>query len=198
MDSDHVRDVFEACGAVRRGHFRVPAGQHTAEFWEKFAVLQDPVLADDLFGRLAAVLAPLSPTVIAGPTQGGLIVAWGVARHLGCRAAFLERDYRPGPFVLRRGSRLSEADDVVLVDDLVSSGTTVYQSVQALHSLGARVAGIGCLIDRRMTVPADEVRMLPALRALLTLDGPPNYQPGSCPLCAAGVPLQDPRSLRAL
>lgn len=194
--AERVRAVFEACGAVRRGHFRVRAGQHTAEFWEKFAVLQEPELADELCSLLATRLAPSRPTVVAGPTQGGLLVAWGVARHLGCRAIFLERESRTEPFTILRGSRLRSEDVVVLVDDLVSSGGTLQQALRPLLDSPATVAGVGSLVDRRETVPPEDVRPLPEVQSLLTLSSPPSYPASDCPLCSDGVPLLDPRSMR--
>jgi orotate phosphoribosyltransferase len=193
---DRVREIFEACGAVRRGHFRVRAGQHTAEFWEKFAVLREPALADELCALLARRLAPLRPTIVAGPTQGGLLVAWGVARHLGCRAMFLERESREDPFTILRGSRLDAGDVVVLVDDLISSGGTVHRALRPLLASPATVAGVGCWVDRRSTVPPEQVRPLPEIEALLTLTSPPSYPPADCPLCPDGPPLLDPRSMR--
>lgn len=194
-DAERVREVFESCGGVRRGHFRTPAGHHTAEFWEKFAVLQQPALADELFGLLAARLAALRPTVVAGPTQGGLVVAWGVARHLGCRALFLERDTRHGPFVVRRGTHLTGDDVVVLVDDLIASGDTVRRAQAAVREGPGRIAGLGCLVDRRATVPRAQAQPVPEIVSLLELTGPPNYDPTDCPLCDEGVVLSEPRTL---
>lgn len=196
-DSLCVREAFEVTGGVRRGHFVVRSGHHTGEFWEKFAVLQDPTLTSAVLERLAGRMRRYSATHIAGPSQGGLLLAFELARQLKIHAVFVEKLTPSGGFTVQRGTRLEQRDRVVVVDDMLSSGSTLNAVIDAVRATGAEVVAVAVLIDRRATLPNPSPIGMP-VEALLTLDGPPCWNPGDCPLCAAGVPLLSPRSMAQL
>ncbi|MGW4204251.1 phosphoribosyltransferase family protein [Streptomyces sp. NPDC004726] len=171
----------------------MPAGHHSSEFWDKSAVLQRPPAADRLFAALAERIGGLGAEVIAGPAKGGMVVAWGVARHLGVDALFLERPLAEGPFTLSRGHRVAPAARVVVVDDILSSGRTLGAAIDALEPF--TVAGIGVLVDRSGGLPEPEVPRFPLpVVSLTAVDAPAVWAPEECPLCAAGIPLADGRS----
>ena len=188
-----TRSVFEDCGSIVRGHFRVPAGHHSEEFWDKSAVLQRPSASDRLFRALANRVRHLDPDVIAGPAKGGMIVAWAVARHLGCDAAFLERQGTTGAFALSRGQPVAPRSRAVLVDDILSSGHTLRLAMLALEPL--RPVGIGVIVDRSGALPAEQCAPIPPVLSLISVRAPAVWPPEECPLCAVGMPLVDARTM---
>ena len=196
-DSEATRQAFESVGAIRRGHFVVPAGHHTGEFWEKFALLQSPALASSIIGLLAKRLCGYGATHVAGPSQGGLVMSFELGRQMGLPAVFVEKSPKPERFIVQRGTILSDSDRVIVVDDLVSSGHTLAQVIDTVRLAGAQVVAAAVMIDRRATV-ANPAYIAVPVEALLQLDGPPSWDPSLCPLCAVGKPLFDPRSLVAL
>lgn len=196
-DAERTRAAFEASGAIRRGHFRVPAGQHTGEFWEKFALLQRPALASQVIALLAHRLEGLGATHVAGPSQGGLVLAFELARQLDLPAVFVEKSPSPTGFVVQRGTALGRGDRLIAVDDLISSAGTLSRLLVTLRATGAEVLVAAALIDRRPTVASPSELAVP-VQALLELHGPPSWEPSACPLCAAGEPLLDPRTMGPL
>jgi orotate phosphoribosyltransferase len=193
-DSEYTRDAFRSAGGIRQGHFLVRSGHHTAEFWEKFALFQQPALASDVLSRLAARLRNLESTHVAGPSQGGLIACFELARLLGLPAIFLEKTRRPERFIIQRGTRLGITDKVIVVDDLVSSGETLGAVIEVIRASGAKVVAAAAIIDRRNTI-VNPLSIEFPVESLLALDGPPTWDAEVCPLCAAGIPLLHPRTM---
>jgi len=193
-DSTYTRNAFRSAGGIRQGHFLVRSGHHTAEFWEKFALFQQPALASKVLSRLAARLRNFEGTHVAGPSQGGLIACFELARLLGLPAIFAEKSRRPERFVIQRGTKLGLTDKVIVVDDLVSSGKTLGAVIDVVRASGAKVVGAAAIIDRRATIRNPLPIDVP-VQSLLTLDGPPTWEPAVCPLCVAGKQLLHPRTM---
>jgi orotate phosphoribosyltransferase len=187
MSSSSILDVFRSSGALLEGHFRLSSGLHSPGYLQCALVLQHPEHAAVLGRALGDAVRILSPTVVLSPALGGLIIGHEVARALGVRAIFAER--QDGAMTLRRGFRLDAIDRVVVIEDVVTTGGSTRETMAVATGEGAKVVGAGAIIDRsgggsNLDVP---------FRALerLTL---PTYQPESCPLCAAGQPLVKPGS----
>lgn len=196
MASESVRQIFEEVGAIRQGHFVLPSGHHTSEFWEKFALLQHPQFTKKLVGMMADRCRHLSVECVAGPALGGMILAYELAHQLLCQAIFLEKTLTPGTFVIGRGVSLKPGTPTILVDDFVSSGRTLIASLQALQAVGADVKKVLVLVDRCGGTPLEQVIPIEyPIDALLVVDEPLNVLPTKCSLCLENVPLINPKTM---
>src|SRR4029077_17580170 len=145
--SDHARDAFESAGAFLRGHFVYTSGRHGADYLEKFRILEDPRATSELGGKIAERCRSLNPELVAGPTTGGIILAFEVARQLGIDAVYVERG-EPGGRVLRRGFEIPPETRVLVVDDVVTTGGSLLETQACIVNAGGMVIGIGVLADR--------------------------------------------------
>ncbi|HEY7349203.1 MAG TPA: orotate phosphoribosyltransferase [Ktedonobacterales bacterium] len=190
LNEHAVEQIFRAAGAVLEGHFLLTSGRHSAAYWEKFQVLQWPQHTERLCRALAEHYRPANVEVVVGPTTGGILLAYEVARQLGVRGIFVENDSdRPGHRALRRGFQVRPGERVLIVDDVLTAGTSIREVLEALTPFQPDIIGIGVLIDRSQGQADFGV----PLHALLHLSIP-SYAPGDCPLCAAGQPLVKPGS----
>ena len=179
--------AFEAAGAFLRGHFVYTSGGHGADYLEKFRILEDPKTTTALAAMIANEFSPLTPELVAGPTTGGIILAYEVARQLGVNAVYVERG-EPGGRTLRRGFEIPPGARVLVVDDVVTTGGSVAETEACITNAGGAVIGIGVLADRTAGRAATTVPFF----ACLTVDFP-SYPSDSCPQCAAGIPVAAPR-----
>lgn len=187
MSDGDARRAFESSGAFLRGHFVYTSGRHGAEYLEKFRILEDPRATTELAGMIADRFRSVKPELVAGPTTGGIILAYEVARQLGVDAVYVERG-ESGGRVLRRGFEISPATRVLLVDDVVTTGGSLVETQACIANAGGAVISIGVLADRTAGRVATDVPFY----ACLTVDFP-SYAADACPLCAAGVPMAPPR-----
>jgi orotate phosphoribosyltransferase len=197
--------LFRSSGALRDGHFLLKSGRHAEQYLEKFQVLQDTAATSELCGFWAAAHRGPDgrPTadLVAGPTTGGVILAFETGRQLGLRAIFAEEakaadgtTYR----AFRRGFAIAPGEHVVLVDDILTTGGSLLAIIPAVEALGGEIVACHVLVDRSggmasLTSPRTG-RVYP-LAALWILDLP-TYDPGpaNCPRCADGTPLHAPGS----
>jgi len=199
-----VEELFVASGALREGHFLLKSGRHAGRYVEKFQVLQYPESVSELCRFLAdQVRDPAGPPVdvVVGPTTGGVILAFEVARQLGVRGIFAEEVRDPDGTTrreFRRGFQLSPGERVLLVDDILTTGGSLLAMLPPIEASGAELALAAVLVDRSgglssVTSPVSG-HAYPAT-ALWTLDLP-TYEagPATCPACAAGMPIEAPGS----
>jgi orotate phosphoribosyltransferase len=185
--SADVERVFRESGALREGHFILASGRHSPLYLEKFQVFQHPVETERLCAALASWARLLDPEAVAGPTTGGIILAHEIARQLGVRAIYAERRENGAGREFRRGFSLRPGERVVVVDDIMTTGGSVHETVDAVRSAGGHVAGAAVLVDRSGGAADVDV----PIEALWRLDIP-SYTPGECPLCAKGIPATHP------
>jgi orotate phosphoribosyltransferase len=197
--------LFRASGALRDGHFVLKSGRHSDAYLEKFQVLQDPAATSELCTFLSGVHrdeagAP-AVDLVAGPTTGGVILAFETGRQLGTRAIFAEevasRDGAPRR-EFRRGFRIEPGERVLLVDDILTTGGSLLAMIPAVEAAGGEIIECAVLVDRsggRAALASPASGRVYPLRALWLLDLP-TYLPGpdSCPRCAAGEPATKPGS----
>jgi orotate phosphoribosyltransferase len=192
LKSDPVFNLFQETGAYLRGHFRLTSGLHSHEYLQCAIVLQHPDHAEELGRDLAEALRGLGVagvSVVASPALGGLIIGHEVARALGVRHIFTERDPTTGKMVLRRGFKVDPGETAVVIEDVVTTGGSTRNVVDVLREAGANVVAAGSIIDRSggqadVNVP----------RVSLTTLNVVTYDPASCPLCQEGIPLTKPGS----
>ena len=190
LSEQEVEQTFRNAGAVLEGHFLLASGRHSNMYWEKFQVLQWPEHTERLCRALADHFRPANIEVVIGPTTGGLLLAYEVARQLGVRSIFVEHDpNRPGHRVLRRGFRLQPGERALIVDDILTAGASIRAVLDTLMPFQPAIIGIGILVDRSQ----GQVDFGYPLHALLHLSIP-SHAPADCPLCAEGLPLVKPGS----
>jgi orotate phosphoribosyltransferase len=189
MNRDDLLDVFRRSGALLEGHFRLSSGLHSSGYLQCALVLQHPAHAEALGAALAEKLAGLRPATVLSPALGGIIIGQEVARALGARAIFAERE--DGVLTLRRGFRLTESERVLVVEDVVTTAGSTRETIQVARAAGAQVVGAASIVDR--SGGAGRSALDVPLFSLLEISLP-TYDPASCPLCGQGIPVSKPGS----
>mgnify|MGYP000956532930 CR=1 FL=1 len=148
MTKDEVLNIFRACGAMLEGHFILSSGLRSPVFLQKARVFQYASETEKLCRALAERIRAEVPgvTKVVSPAIGGIIPGYETARHLGVPSLYTER--AEGRFELRRGFEIAPDDQVVVVEDIVSTGLSIRECVEALRGIGANVVAAACLIDR--------------------------------------------------
>jgi orotate phosphoribosyltransferase len=187
VSAEAVLDTFRRVGALLEGHFRLTSGLHSSGYLQCALVLQHPEEAAACGAAIADRVRSLGVQAVLSPALGGIVIGHEVARALGVRALFAER--QDGTLTLRRGFTLSPGERVLVVEDVVTTGGSTRETIDVARAAGATVAGAASIIDRSGGQQALDVPYY----ALATVSLP-TYQPDSCPLCAAGTPVVKPGS----
>lgn len=193
LDDRTVTDLLTERGALLEGHFLLSSGLHAKRYLQCALLLMDPPLATRLGAELAARLLPLlggeTPGAVVAPALGGVLVSHEVARGLACRALFTERV--DGAMTLRRGFAIAEGEPVVVVEDVITTGGSTREVIDAVRAQGGRVVAAGSLVDRS----GGGVQLGVPRASLLTLQVD-SYAAAACPSCAAGGTPVKPGSRR--
>jgi orotate phosphoribosyltransferase len=183
--NDALLRELEARGAILSGHFRLSSGRHSNLFVQKFRILEDPQLVEQVARALADAARALRPTVVVSAAVGGIVLGYETARQLGTLGIFVEKE--AGEPAFRRGFALGPDDRAYVVEDVVTTGGSVREVLEVVRARGAEPVGVGVIVRR---APADF-----ALPTTALLDLPmESYEPERCPQCAAGEPLVEPGS----
>ncbi len=185
LEEAQVRQIFIDSQALMTGHFRLSSGRHSDEYWEKFWVLQHPQHVQTLCGEIARRFADDAVDVALGPTTGGILLAFEVARQMGLPALYAEKEN--GERMLRRGLTLAPNTRVLIVDDIMTTGGATRECLELAAKHQANVVGVAVLVDRS----GGTVVLGPRQEALLTVQAQ-TFAPEDCPLCAQGIPLHKP------
>ena len=148
MTQDEVLDEFRAAGALLTGHFILTSGRRSPVYLQKMFVFQDPARTEKLCKALAAKVNEAFGRidVVVSPAVGGIVPGYETARHLGARAIFVEREN--GKFALRRGFEIGPKDRVLVIEDIITTGLSLRETVDALREHPCELVGGSCLIDR--------------------------------------------------
>jgi len=187
VSGEAVLDTFRRIGALLEGHFRLTSGLHSPGYLQCALVLQHPDEAAACGAAIAERVRALDVQAVLSPALGGIVIGHEVARALGVRALFAER--QDGALLLRRGFTLASGERVLVVEDVVTTGGSTRETIDVARAAGATVVGAASIIDRSGGQQALDVPYY----ALATVSLP-TYQPESCPLCAAGSPVVKPGS----
>ncbi len=182
----NIEEIFEKAGAILKGHFLLTSGLHSPVYWEKFKVLQYPNYTEQLCRLIADHFRKQKIQVVAGPTTGGIILAFEVARQLGVRGIFAEKEGEKER-AFRRGFSIAPGERVLIVDDILTTGSSIRQVMAAATRQGGIIIGIGVLVDRSEQKMDFNVPLFSCHRAETI-----TYPPQDCPLCAAKIPLVRP------
>lgn len=182
-----VVELLRQSGALKEGHFLLSSGRHSGQYVEKFDLLRQPVATSRVCEGFADAFRDSQIDVVAGPTTGGIILAYEVGRQLEVAAAYAERKGDGAEREFRRGTTFAPGARVLVVDDILTTGGSVRETLDALVAHPVDVVGIGILVDRS----GGKVDFGVPLEALATMDIA-TWEAADCPLCAAGQPLTKP------
>lgn len=173
-------------GAVQTGHFRLSSGRHSPQFVQKFRILEQPALVERIAHEIIARLNPaVKPNVVISAAVGGIVLGYEVARQLGVRAIFVEKE--AGTPALRRGFALGPGDRALVVEDVVTTGGSVREVLDVVRATGAAPVALAIIVRRE---PVDF-----GLPTVALVDLPiASYEPDVCPQCKAGEPITEPGS----
>jgi len=189
MTNDEVIKTYEQTHALLKGHFRLSSGRHSDRYLQSALVLQYPWISEKLCAALAELVKPLNPHAVVSPALGGVIVGQELARALRVKAIFTERNKETDVMELRRGFQVEKGEKLFAVEDIITTGKSVKESIEVVRSLGAEVVGVGCLIDRSGGTSNFDV----PLKALASLKVE-SWEEKDCPLCKQGSPVTKPGS----
>lgn len=189
LTQDDVLAEFRAAGALLEGHFILSSGRRSAVFFQKALVFAQPARTERLCAALAALVTrAVGPIdVVVSPAVGGIVPGYETARHLGARAFFVERE--EGRFRLRRGFELSPSDRILIVEDVVTTGGSLLECLDAIRDLPGAVVAAACLIDRSGGAAAFPVPFISLAQVNV-----PSYAPDDLPPELAAIPAVKPGS----
>ena len=186
MNQAEILHMFENTGALLKGHFKLTSGLHSGQYLQCALVLQNPEYAQRLCKELAAKFKEDNVNVVIGPALGGIVVSYEVARALGARSIFAERE--EGRMTLRRGFNIEKNDRALVVEDVVTTGGSTKEVIDIVKRSGAHLTGIGVIVDRSKGVDFKDKFI-----SLLKIDIPA-FEPADCPLCKDNIPITKPGS----
>ena len=179
MQSEEIIEKFKKTGALLEGHFVLSSGLHSSTYLQCAIALQDPSVASAFAAAIAETFRDQNVHLVASPAIGGIVIGYEVARHLGTRFIWTEREQ--GRMTLRRGFAVAPGERVLVVEDVVTTGGSTRDTIEALLAAGGDVVGAASIIDRSGGKADVGVPRI----ALATLDVPA-IEPAQCAACARG------------
>jgi orotate phosphoribosyltransferase len=190
MSDNALMELLIDAGAIKQGHFVLSSGRHSDRYIEKFDIIRDPVTTSRMLADAVPEVAAMSPDVVVGPTTGGIILAFELARQLGVRSAYAEREANgSNDREIRRGTTFIPGSRVVVIDDILTTGGSILETLAALSEHPVEVVGIVVMVDRSNGRTAfGDIPLLPLVR----MEVRSWSDPENCPLCLTGEPLTKP------
>ncbi len=179
MKKEEIKQIFVQTGALLQGHFILTSGRHSDQYMQCARVLQYPDYTEQLARILAGHYADDRIDVVIAPAMGGIIVAYEVARQLGVKAVFCER--QEGRMTLRRGFAIEPGQRVLVVEDVITTGGSVKEVIEVVRESKGDVIGVGVLVDRS----GGKVDFGVKTAAVLTMEIE-SFPAEDCPLCREG------------
>ncbi|MCL2270047.1 MAG: orotate phosphoribosyltransferase [Treponema sp.] len=191
---ENVLTLLRDSGAMLEGHFLLSSGRHSNRYFQCAKLLQYPDRASAALAGVAERIkldiqaGKLEIDAVVGPAMGGIIVAYELGRQLGVPAFFTERD-DAGAMALRRGFEVQPGQKILITEDVVTTGKSSGECAAVLENLGAKIAALACLVDRRITGVDIPWLFYPACKLDVA-----NWEADSCELCKKGIPAVKPGS----
>lgn len=187
MNQEEVIQLFKDNKAILEGHFLLTSGRHSNRYLQCALVLQNPAAAEKLCQELVKKLPTKNIDIVIGPALGGVTLAYEMARQLGVKGIFAEREN--GVMTLRRGFQIEPGAKVLVVEDVVTTGGSVKEVIEVVEKLGGEVVGAASLVDRSN----GQVDLGKPFYSLLPMEVV-SYSAEDCPLCKQGLPVVKPGS----
>ena len=184
MRSGELLNLLKETGAIMNGHFLLTSGRHSNIYIEKFRVLENPSALNEVCREMAEKVQGKNVDIVLGAAVGGILISGGVGRHLGKKHIFAERI--DGKMELRRGFTINSGERVVIVEDIITTGGSVFELIDLAELLSAEIVHVVNLVDRSL----EGIDFGYPTTALLTFPSE-IYEPVDCPICKQGVPLTE-------
>jgi len=188
MDKLRAEQILSEAEALLNGHFLLTSGRHADKYMQCARVLQYPKFAEELCADIAKSFSGTQVDFCIGPAMGGIIVSYELARQLGAKNIFAEREN--GAMAIRRGFSIPKGAKVVIAEDVVTTGGSVVEVIELIRATGAEVVGVAALVDRSNGKVDFGVPFFAAYSADVV-----SYEANDCPICKEGkLPLVKPGS----
>jgi orotate phosphoribosyltransferase len=181
MNQQEIIELFKKSNALLNGHFKLTSGRHSDIYYEKFTLLKQPTICTQICQQMAENFKNSGAITVVGPTTGGIIIAYDVARYMGLEAIYAEPG-DDGGRVFKRGFSLEKGQKVVIVDDVLTTGRSIFEVIDLVKSYEAEIVGIGLMLDRSN----GKVKFEYPYFALATVAAD-SWESDECPLCAKGM-----------
>ena len=185
MTSEEILEIYKKHEALLQGHFLLSSGLHSDRFLQSALVMQYPHIADKVIATLAGKIYDIPCTTVVSPAVGGIRFGYELARQLKKRSVFTERV--DGKMCFRRGFSLSEGEKVIIAEDVVTTGKSTKECIDAVVEAGGDVLAVTALVDRSNGSAKFDIPFIP----LVTVDVL-TYEPDNCPLCRQGMEVVKP------
>ncbi len=187
LNKKDILEIFEKSGALLNGHFLLTSGRHSNVYFQCAKVLQYPEYVEKICGMIAEHYKSTNVDTVIAPAIGGIVVGQEVARQLNKRSIFAERENKS--LTLRRGFAIEKGEKILVCEDVVTTGGSVFEVIDIVKNYGAEVVGVGFIVDRSNGIvnfgfPQFSTMMLDAK----------SFSPEECPLCKEGIELVKPGS----
>jgi len=185
LNREEILEIFKETGVMLEGHFLLTSGRHSDKYMQCAKLFVDPKVSEKFAKQLADNFEGID--IVAGPAVGGIILAYETARQLGVGNVFFER--QDGKMTLRRGFEIPNGANVLVVEDVVTTGGSVKEVIEEIKNMGAKVAAVGSIVDRSN----GKVDFGVPFKAVLPMEVI-SYEEKDCPLCKQGMPAVKPGS----
>ena len=192
---EKIVNLLRESGAMLEGHFLLSSGKHSDKYFQCAKLLQYPEKTKAVFEQVVSQInddiknGKLKIDVVVGPAMGGIIAAWEVARQLNLHAIFTERDEN-GVMSIRRGFEIQQGQNILIVEDVVTTGKSSMECAKALEAAGGKIAALTCVVDRR----AEDSQDIPWIFYPAVKLQAKTWEIDECDLCKQGLPLVKPGS----
>lgn len=187
ISTEDILKIFKETGALLEGHFLLTSGLHSSKYFQCAKVLQYPEYAELLSKQIARHFYTSEVELVVAPAIGGIIVGYEVARQLEARNIFAERE--SGVMKLRRGFGIKPGERVLVCEDVVTTGGSVFEVIELVKKAGGQLIGVGCIVDRSGGKIDFGVRFSSVIKLEV-----PTFKPEECPLCKEGIEIEKPGS----
>ncbi len=187
MTNEKILEIFEKTDALLNGHFLLTSGKHSKQYFQCAKVLQYPEYAELLSKIIADYFKSFEIDTVIAPAIGGIVVGQEVARQLNKKSIFAERVN--GKLTLRRGFEIGKGEKVLVCEDVVTTGGSVFEVIDIVKEYGGEVVGVGMIVDRSNGKVKFGVPQISTLQLEVV-----TYEPEECPLCKEGIPAVKPGS----
>ena len=182
-----VKELLLKAQGLLSGHFCLTSGLHSDTYFQCAKLYQYPDIVETLAKELAYKLEGIEFDTIVAPAIGAVIFGYEVAKQSKKRNLFVER--KDGIMQLRRGYELKKGEKVVIIEDVITTARTIFETKDAIKEFDCEVVGVGCIVDRTQGKMNNEFQIYSLLQS-----SPVTYDPSDCPLCKAGIELIKPGS----
>lgn len=184
MTNEEVLRLFYDSGAMLTGHFKLTSGRHSDVYFEKFTILRQPPYVERLCTMMAGLFRDDKVELVVGPTTGGVLIAYEVAKQLGVDSIYAEASDDGQTRVFKRGFSIEPGTRIIIVDDILTTGRSVREVIDLCRTYKAEIVGLGLLLDRS----GGKTTFDYPLKSLATVAAD-SWEVTECPLCAKGVPI---------